>query len=306
MCFDGEKMHSLCLLIQTFIKDDTFLALWQSLLQCDGIADIHLIVWQDSGVNSRKQAEYEEKAKLVRKSIEDAFASSGHLFASVELISNTTNLGTCRTCMIAIDHAAARHDHIIFTEDDTIFARDAITWFKSAFALDAFRSPDVWAISGESIYFDAKGKVLPAGYAELARNHAVKNAWGRAYIDLNFIPSTCFGTTASKWKEFSETRGQPLGDEDVCKRCASEKKICLFPVVPRVADRGMLHPDGYSVLIHSASGVSSIKTTYLTTDDLPRSETQGDLFPFSGDRGELWRRTALLQGFGQLPPWRPG
>jgi hypothetical protein len=67
----------------------------------------------------------------------------------------------------------------------------------------------------------------------------------------------------------------------------------------------MLHPDGYSVLLHSRERVQEIKSTYLTTDDLPPDEIKGDLVPFTGSDGEIWRRTALLEGFGVLPPWRP-
>jgi hypothetical protein len=237
----------------------------------------------------------------VRACIDDAVASGGHLFASTKVLSNPSNFGTCRTCMVAVDYAAARHDRIILTEDDTLFSCDTFKWFESAFALDSFKSEDVWAISGESIFFDAQDRILPEDYAELARKYAVENALGHSYIKFNFVPSTCFGTTAEKWKEFGSTRGLPLGDEDVCKRCASEQKFCLFPIVPRVADLGMLHPDGYSVLIHSAAGVTSIKSTYLSTDDLPPNEIEGDLVAFSGDAGELWRRTTLLEGFGQLP-----
>ncbi|WP_296713260.1 hypothetical protein [Rhodoblastus sp.] len=298
-------MSSTCLIIQTFVKNDTFLALWQSLLKCDDIHDVHLIIWHDSHINSRKEAEYEKKAELVRKSVEGAIASDGHLFASAQLISNPTNLGTCPTCRTAIDYAAARFDHVIFTEDDTLFARDAIRWFRAAFALEAFNDPDVWAIAGESVFFDAQEKNLPDGYVELARNYAVEKRLGRAFIKLNFVPSTCFATNATKWKEFGATRGQREGANDVCKRCAAENKFCLFPIVPRVTDTGMLHPDGYSVLLHSRERVQEIKSTYLTSDDLPSDEIKGVLVPFTGSDGEIWRRTALLEGFGVLPPWRP-
>jgi hypothetical protein len=298
-------MSSACLIIQTFVKNDTFLALWQSLLKCDDINDVHLIIWQDSHINSRKEAEYEKKAGLVRKTIEGVIASDGHFFASARLISNPTNLGTCPTCRTAIDYAAARYDQVIFTEDDTLFSRDAIRWFRSAFALEAFNGPDVWAIAGESVFFDAQDKNLPDGYGELASKYAVENRLGRAFIKLNFVPSTCFATNAAKWKEFGATRGQREGANDVCKRCAAEKKFSLFPIVPRVTDTGMLHPDGYSVLLHSQEGVSEIKSTYLTSDDLPSNEIEGDLVLNSCAGDELWRRTSLLEGFEQLPEWKP-
>ena len=297
-------MSSMCLIIQVFVKLDTLKGLLDSLLTCRGIGNLNVLIWQDGYIGSRKEDEYAQKSREVRLFIENESIKYSSSFASLDFVSNDENLGTCATCRAAVDYASGRFEKLIFTEDDSIFATDAIEWFDAALSLPEFQSPQVWAVSGESIFFDARGNALPPGYSSLARDFVMEERLVNAFQKLKFVPSTCFATTSEKWKEFSVTRGQPLGDVDVCKRCEKEDKYCIFPIVPRVKDIGMLHPDGYSVLIHTAANVKSIKSTYLMSSDIPCPDGFG---PFSllpeHKNGELWRRTVLLEGFGELPPW---
>ena len=100
---------------------------------------------------------------------------------------------------------------------------------------------------------------------------------------------------------FSVTRGQPVGDVVLCERCRKEGKKCLFPVVARVKDTGMLHPDGYSVLIHTQANVSSVKNCYLMSGDVaPTADIRPPLRPFTGDAGRLFWQSTLLNGFDEV------
>jgi hypothetical protein len=159
----------------------------------------------------------------------------------------------------------------------------------------------IWAISGESIFFDAQ-RVMPSrGFIEAAKAHARKHQLWEQYIPLDFIPSTCFATNRQKWTQISATRGQTNGDVELCHRCRTEGKKCLFPVVARVKDVGMLHPDGYSVSIHTAENVTSVKNCYLVSGDIrPWANVMPELRPFDGNAGLLFWRSTKLNGFDDV------
>lgn len=290
-------MSDLCIVVQYYIKLDTLVDLTASILAADGIGDAHLIFWADSIVGSTRAEEYRPKAKRTGDFVDAFIEAHGSKFQSVRHLRNERNLGPCKTCQVALDFALSVHDRVVFTEDDAVFARDSVTWFDNMTRHDDFLSAQIWAVAGESIFFDSKGVAISPAFREAARGFAIERRLVPAYVSLNFVPSTCFATNRRKWREFGATRGQPVGDVDVCDRCRDEQKFTLFPVVPRVSDVGMLHPDGHSVAIHSRENVTSVKSTYLTSDDFNRESAHAAPARFTGDEGELWRRTALLEGF---------
>ena len=80
-------------------------------------------------------------------------------------------------------------------------------WFAAARSTELFGSSRIWAIAGESIFFDSVGKDLPPDYPAKAKNFAIATELGTKFMPLNFVPSTCFATTADKWKAFGASRG---------------------------------------------------------------------------------------------------
>jgi tetratricopeptide (TPR) repeat protein len=293
-------MPDAAIVIQNFNKPDTLHALCESLLKCGNTRRFDLIFWSDSAHGSRKEAQYLPKTAQVKELLDAFSAAHGDRFNSITIQRNPVNYGCYKTCQIAMDMAFERHEFVIFSEDDTVFAPDALDWFMMMRNSPAFLDDSIWAIAGESIFFDG-GKVVPdRQLVEAAKVYAKANRLWQQFIPFDFIPSTCFATNQKKWAQFSATRGEPVGDVLLCQRCRNEGKKCLFPVVARVKDTGMLHPDGYSVLIHTEENVTGVKNCYLMSDDIhPDSGTKPDLAPFDGDAGKLFWRSTLLNGFGE-------
>ena len=67
----------------------------------------------------------------------------------------------------------------------------------------------------------------------------------------------------------------------------------VYPIVPRVKDIGMLHPDGHSVTVLGASQVQKAnKNAFLMSDD---SYLIARTFePYTGNEDELMAATSLL------------
>ena len=284
------------LVIQIFVKLDTTQGLCESLLRCEKIDELSVIFWCDSPINSRQEVRYTALQQEVCDYISTFIDLNSNRFHSIELKVNEVNLGTCKTCQVAMDYAFKNHTFGIFVEDDVIFSSDAISWFQAIRKQGLLEDERYWAITGESIFFNAENRRLPEGWQEEMRQLAIRDDLAKYYIAHNFLPSTCFATTIEKWKEFGYTRGQPLGDVDVCNRCAIEGRYGIFPVVPRVKDVGMLHENGFSVLIHTAAGVSEIKNTYVMSEDLYSQKVVPPeyLVQLESGAGELFTQTTKL------------
>jgi hypothetical protein len=291
--------EELAVVIQAFVKLDTLEACCNSLLECAGHDRIDLIFWIDNAWGSRKPERFAASSRKVRDYINNFAFDNAVAFKSIQVRANDRNLGTCKTCEVALNYAFLQHQFVVFAEDDVIFSKDALIWFSNIRKLGLLSDDSVWAAAGESIFFNARrGQITPELLAG-AEAEVLKNNLHWQYTYHSFIPSTCFATTREKWAEFGVSRGQPLGDVDVCKRCHDEHKRAVFPIVPRVRDIGMLHEDGFSVMIKGVENVPEVKHTYLTSDLLSGESTPStaSLIPFSGDAGLLYRKSTLLEGF---------
>jgi hypothetical protein len=98
-------------------------------------------------------------------------------------------------------------ESVIFSEDDVVFEYDALEWFERALAHPMFLRPNVWAIAGESRFFDAYRHILLDGDVHRALEVAHTKNLIERFVYLDFLPSSCFATTREKWAEFGDTRG---------------------------------------------------------------------------------------------------
>lgn len=294
-------MADAAIVIQNFNKPDTLEALCDSLRGCENRHQFDLIFWSDVAEGSANEGRYQQKTAEVRRFIRSFSADHGDQFRSISRRANPVNYGCYKTCRIAIDSAFEDHDFVILSEDDCIFAPDALNWFSSMRTSAAYLDDSVWAIAGESIFFDGQRVTPDARLIKAAKNHAIANGLWEKFISFKWVPSSCFATSRRKWMQFAATRGAINGDVEVCHRCEAEQKKCLFPVVARVKDTGMLHPDGYSVSIHSSENVSEIKNCYLMSGDIAPA-ADAPLIPgfFDGDLGNLYRRSTKLHGFEDM------
>lgn len=297
-------MPSYAVVVQCFNKPDTLEAVCRALLACSSNERFGLIFWSDSPIGSRDEARFTPAHQDVLALLERLRPELEGKFAFVEIHKNVTNLGPYKTCKLVLDHAYKTCSFVVFTEDDGIFAPDALEWFLACRRTDEFASDRTWAISGESIFFDAREKIVDNQFVQAAVQYAVAEQLGDKFAEIGFIPSTCFATSAQKWAKIAETRGQTNGDVDLCHRCEIEKKVCIQPIVARVRDVGMLHDLGYSVSVHSKAGISEIKNTYVTSAQLYVSGT----YPSSvrlinqSRNGDIYRRSTLLEGFDGTSP----
>jgi hypothetical protein len=289
-------MNRITLVVQPFIKTDTLHELCASLCNCTGIEDLRLIFWCDSSKGSRKEDVHAPLQREVMQFLDGFRQNSSGLFESVEIHENPENLGPYKTCKIAIDYAFRDSSYVVFAEDDVVFSRDAILWFKGMRDLGVLTREEIWAVAGESVFFDARKAEIPPGLVEDAIAAANAQVLATQYIQHKFVPSTCFATSREKWQEFGSTRGEPAGDVKVCERCEAENKFSIFPIVARAKDTGMLHALGYSVMLHTKENVAEHKQTYLLSDMLTPMPELG-FQEFQGNAGLLFQQSTLLEGF---------
>lgn len=265
---------NLCVAVQYFVKQETVIAMLETVRRMAGGRGATLLLMQDGIEGARNAEELAALHEVCAISVEDwAQANRAH-FAQIVTHRQIRNLGTCATTRAIIDMGFSFSDWVIFAEDDVLFCDTALDWFMPSINSDIFAQEDVWAIAGESKAFDSRGKIVtPTRFKEdLSRANSL-DLMSR-HVLFDFLPSSCFATTLVKWAIFGETRGQPNGDRDVNLRCRAEKRRSLWPVIARCCDEGMHHPLGYSMMVRKGD-ISAIaeKTVYLTADDLEPVKT---------------------------------
>jgi hypothetical protein len=233
--------------VQAFNKADSILRTLDSIARSSGSDKYHLVILQDGCSGSNETEKYRAAWAQTTQALEAWISTNTDHFLSVRFDCSKENNGPYRTAERLIRQALENSESVIFSEDDVIFERDAMEWFERALVHPMFLRPTVWAIAGESRFFDSN-RHSPSD-ADVCR--ALEMAETRNLIDrfvyLDFLPSSCFATTRDKWTEFGDTRGTIRGDRAVVDRCLAEGKVCFWPVIARCRDIGMHHPLGYSV-----------------------------------------------------------
>jgi len=285
--------------VQCFVKTDTLQGLLESLLRCEGHNDVSLLIWQDSARGSRRETEFAPAAEKVHAFVIDFIGQYGRRFRTLDYRFNERNLGPYETCKLALDYVFERHDFAVLIEDDIVLSSDALHWFSEAHRLGLLDEGNDWAIAGQSIFFDAREKAVDRGFVAAATRLANEHNLVKKFTVHQFVPSACFATTRLWWAEFGATRGEPRGDVLLCERTKDEGRGCVFPIVPRAKDVGMLHDYGFSVTILTKDGVQAITNPYLLAEDLlpgPPLEPL-KLERFEGDPSLLFRQSTLLEGY---------
>jgi hypothetical protein len=283
--------------VQGFNKAESVIVTLDSIVRSSGSNKYRLVILQDACSGSAATEKYRSAWVETTHAVEAWISRNKDHFVSVRFDQSEENEGPCRTAEQLINRALESSEFVMFSEDDVIFEHDAIEWFERAFIHPMFLRPNVWAIAGESRFFDSSGHSPSdtdvSRALELAESHNLINK----FVYLQFVPSSCFATTREKWAQFGETRGTTRGDRAVVDRCLAEGKMCFWPVIARCRDTGMHHPLGYSVrwkgLHHTA-----FKNSYIVSGMLKSSA--GDLAELgTGQKeallSEFTRRWELLQ-----------
>ncbi len=241
--------------VQAFNKAESVIRTLDSIVKCRGSSKYDLFILQDGYAGSKGYVKftptdtekYSEACVKTIAAIESWTADKRHNFKGVRFRYMEQNHGPYKTAEQLIDWAFETSKSVIFSEDDVIFEEDAVEWFERALAHPMFRRPEVWAIAGESKFFNSNRHVPSDAHISRALNVAQTHGLMERFVYFDVIPSSCFTTTREKWAEFGKTRGTTNGDRAVVERCRAEGKLCFWPVIARCRDTGMHDPLGYSV-----------------------------------------------------------
>ncbi len=267
--------------VQAFNKADGVLGTLDSIARSCGSNNYHLVILQDGCSGSNHTEKYRSAWAETTQALESWIFMNRDHFASVCFDRSERNNGPYQTAERLITWALEKSKSVIFSEDDVVFEYDAVEWFEGALAHPMFVRPNVWAIAGESRFFDSYRHVPSDADVSRALEVAQTQNLIDRFIYLDFLPSSCFATTGDKWAEFGKTRRTTNGDRAVVERCRAEGKLCLWPVIARCRDTGMHHPLGYTVRWKGPRH-AAFKNCYLVSGMLKRS---------SGNLSELTAET---------------
>jgi hypothetical protein len=253
--------------VQTFVKSDTLDMLFDSLCNCSGTRAFDLFIIQDSIVGSQRFSGFVKQHGETAAVIGKWLPALMERFSRVTCHANEYNVGTTATCQRALDAVCQDYHGFMFFEDDCILAPNALDWMAIAME-EKISANGPFFVGGESGYFQAERQSPDEKSMEDLRTMSKDAALRNAYVAVDFVPSTCFATTAAIWRPVGGVRGLPLGDTNLTAYLKSRGSwpICILPVVPRVKDVGMRHEFGYSMAYHGRDGIKEDKTTALLSD----------------------------------------
>jgi hypothetical protein len=290
--------------VQAFNKAESVLRTLDSVLRSRGSNNHHLFILQDGCFESRHTEKYRAAWEETTRAVEKWISANRDQFPSVCFEWSNRNNGPYRAAERLISWALEKNNSVIFSEDDVIFENDALEWFDRVLVHPAFLRSDVWAIAGESKFFDSNRHVPSDSDICRALEVTQTQSLIDRFVYLDFLPSSCFATTRAKWAEFGKTRGTINGDRAVLERCRAEGKLCVWPVIARCRDTGMHHPLGYSVRwkgLHHAGFKNSyivsgmLKRALEKLSELTTDETE-DLFTEFTLRWEDQKMNGVLSG----------
>lgn len=271
--------------VQAFNKADTIIVTLDSVAKCRRSQNYDLLILQDGYVGSKKAEQYCEAQRETNRAIECWVNGHHNHFRSVLFRQLDRNCGAYSVAERLINCALEKGPFAIFSEDDVVFEQDALEWFERASIHPGFLRSDVWAVAGESKFFESESRVPTSEEINQALEVAERERLVDRFVYYNFLPSSCFAITREKWAEFGKTRGAPNGDRDVNLRCRAEGKFCLWPVVARCRDVGMHHPFGLSVRFRGPNHLV-FKNTYIASGMLDRAR-ELDLIELSQEKMEI-------------------
>jgi hypothetical protein len=279
-----DQAKSYAVAVQCFNKTDTLDMLFDALVRCRQTQSFNLVIFQDSAEGSAKEAQYAPASAEVREVIAKWLPILLDRFRTVEVNLSGRNRGTAPTCRRLLDFVSSRYAGFVFLEDDCILAEDALLWalhhLENNIGLDSY-----WFAACESVFFNSEGTPVSQDNLERLQEYARQEGVHSSYVELDFVPSTCFITTKEVWEQTKSVRSFPHGPESLNKFLTHLGKKTLSPVVPRARDIGMLHELGYSVAMLGKDQVKEVKDTYITSGGLFHAE---NCQLFAGNRDKLW------------------
>ena len=277
--------------IQCFNKPDTLERCLSWLLECNGKEFFSVVILQDSEVGSNKEKDYTSDAAEVKLVIAKYLPKMMQYFRRVQIVTNRDNRGTAPSCRILLDLVASQYSGFIFIEDDCLLTKDALFWtihhLKKNISLYKY-----WFATCESIYFNTGALPGPSeDQIKLIRHQLARSDMHSNFVELDFVPSTCFITTSNIWQICRGPRSLVRGPESLTAYLQTLKGKTISPIVPRALDVGMLHTNGYSVAILGKDNVKEHKNTYLWS--------QGEFIDssvklYSGSTNELYSATVNM------------
>lgn len=259
------------IVIAVFVKDDLIERQINNLLCLENIDEYNVIFYQDSTYKSIK---YDTKHYLYKLlNVKKLIHRNLHRFKHAEYKSSKINIMPFGLCKKSLDYAFnnRKYDFCIFMEDDVFLARNALIWFNYVYNNKLLSWDTYKFTTGESIYYDTHSMDInpPEGEISNIKQFINENTYQKYYYEINnFLTSSIFATTNSiRNTEIREIRGMMNGECELNDAIAKNNWKSIFPVVPFAKDIGMTHDDGWSVAIHTKSGVSEIKNVYIMADE---------------------------------------
>ena len=274
-----------CICIQCYCKPTETLITLNSLEQCDEIKYINLLIFIDKAEANSK---FEKKNIELIKLLENYKLNKQNLYKSITIYIPDKNLGPYIGCCKCIDIGLTMNKYVIFSEDDSIFCKDSIFYYKEYIDGNINNSePDCIGITGQSNYFYSNNIKLfnnVKNNIEININNQINNINQQAQeLELfnkiekvNWAPNKQFCISKENWEKIKYFRTNDyILNNNLSKSIAPDTATGYFikdnnyyfyySIIPRTNDIGLFNELGCTTLYYNLSPpIETIK--YITSD----------------------------------------
>ena len=260
------------IVVQLFLKQDMIESVFNNLLELKDIENYNIVFYQDNIKNSSMFFDDNEKNNSKFTYIQDFIQTNIYKLKNAIYFCNDKNEGVYETLRKLMLYSSNETDFIIFCEDDVILSNECITFFQFFYDNNMISSDLYPFICGESIFFNNEN-VSDNQKNEIVNEINLHNRY-QSYYETDFVHSSCFATTKLVWDTFSHIRCSINGDICLNKHVKEHNIKIVNPFIPLCIDKGMLHSDGYSCVIHGRENISELKNHFITIYDFINKNIQ--------------------------------
>jgi hypothetical protein len=277
-----------CICIQCYCKPVETLITLNSLEKCDEIKYINLLLFVDKARNNSK---FEKKNIELINLLNIYKLNKENLYKSITIYIPDNNLGPYLGCSKCVDIGLTINKYVIFSEDDSIFCKDSISYYKQYIdgIINNTDSQCIGITTQSNYFYSNKINMFNSvkNNIEISNDyfHMVDNIKKQVYDlclfnkieKVKWAPNKQFCISKNNWEKikYFRTNDYIINNKlskDIAPDTATGKFIeennfyFYYSIIPRTNDIGLFNELGCTTLYYNSSpSITTIK--YITSDN---------------------------------------
>ena len=253
------------ILIQCYVKPIITLNILNKLKTFNNLKKYILILYIDK---AKPNSKFTKNNNLLIKNLLKFKKKYNNLFKNIIIKINNKNLGPYLTCFHANNFAFNYSDFVIFSEDDSIFCNDSLSYFDFFRKSNLINNTDIIGVTTCSPFFYHKN--ISTCNKSINNNDLIDNIIKDndhiSVMKFKRTPNKQWGMFKMGWDKIKHIRENGGTDFDTYKYIDKNNLYFIYSVIPRTNDIGFYHNLGCTTLYYKKKMLTVPTIKFLTSD----------------------------------------